>query len=416
MQLHRRMSWAIAACATVGVIVVVFGGGLRARAEAVDEPQSLAALAPAAIPDDENAAAQLEKITGQIDRWSADYVALCQSPLGMAFVETTERGEPPTPEQAAAVQKVMNGYADLDAALGRAAACESFASRGDFTKTTQQFLDDLLLRIQRFRNIGRYYDWRIRMLSFEGQPEAAIRRGVEMLKLARLSEDEPTMMSYLVAAAVRHVTIRAVYDALAAGRVSFDAHTSLDAELARIDDSRAFTRMLRSERAFDKTAEQAGPLGIANFFGAAPGTGASDYMTKVIEASELPWREFYAQVRDGGALAAPTGFGVMADNLTPALKACATARARNLAMIRSLRVVNALRLFSKLHQREATGLEELGLPADASADPFVDGPLKLKLSERGWAVYSVGENGVDDGGSVSDLKDFGVGPAAATGG
>ena len=79
-------------------------------------------------------------------------------------------------------------------------------------------------------------------------------------------------------------------------------------------------------------------------------------------------------------------------------------------MLRSLRIYNALRQFSEHNGREATGLAELKLPADATIDPYSGQPLKLKHSELGWVVYSVLENGVDDGGNFKDLKDYGVAP------
>jgi hypothetical protein len=213
-------------------------------------PQSLADLAPAPIPDEENAAAQIEQLDGLINAWGRDHVVFCNTPLGGAFFNAVERGERMRDEDAEAVRKLLADHAELDVGLRRAAACEEFASRGDFSQNTQEFLVDLQHRIGRLRNLGRYYDVLIHMLTHDGQHEAAVRRGLEMLKLARLSEGEPTMVGYLVAIAMQSVTVQALHDALAAGRVSFDAHASLDAELARLDDPGRFTRMLKSERAF----------------------------------------------------------------------------------------------------------------------------------------------------------------------
>jgi hypothetical protein len=46
----------------------------------------------------------------------------------------------------------------------------------------------------------------------------------------------------------------------------------------------------------------------------------------------------------------------------------------------------------------------------ATLDPFSGKPLVVKRIEDGWMVYSVGENGIDDGGSFVDQKDWGLGP------
>lgn len=391
------------------------GAGAIAQVPAANpakDPQSLAELAPAAIPDEENAAAQIEQLDALINGWAHEQgVVFWNKPLADAFYAAVERGQRMRDEDAAALRKLLNDHAELDAGLQRAAACDKFASLGDFTQNGPQFLTELYVRVGRLRNIMRYYDVLIRMLTYEGQHEAAVRRGIEMLKLARLSEGEPTMDGYMVALGMQSVATKALHDALAAGRVSFDAHASLDVELVRIDTSGRFTRVLKSERAVNKTLEQPMPPGLAN------DTGMCDYLSRVIDASEQPWSEFYAQTRDDGKLLAPTGLGAVADKETQLVKAWATAHTRIVSELRALRVVNALRLFAKLHQREATGLAELELPAEATEDPITGAPLVLKLTDRGWAVYSVGDNGVDDGGQVwangkEMMKDYGVGPRA----
>jgi len=52
----------------------------------------------------------------------------------------------------------------------------------------------------------------------------------------------------------------------------------------------------------------------------------------------------------------------------------------------------------------------LGLPKEATIDPFDGKPLKLKHTKDGWIVYSVMVNGIDDGGEFTGLADFGVAP------
>ncbi len=86
------------------------------------------------------------------------------------------------------------------------------------------------------------------------------------------------------------------------------------------------------------------------------------------------------------------------------------ANARSLAVSRALRIENALRQFAEKNGREAMGLDELNLPAAATIDPYSGEPLKLKHTDEGWIIYSVMENGVDDGGEFKQLKDFGVAP------
>ena len=56
------------------------------------------------------------------------------------------------------------------------------------------------------------------------------------------------------------------------------------------------------------------------------------------------------------------------------------------------------------------GLEDLSLPKAATIDPFSGEPLKLKRTDDGWIIYSVGDNGVDDGGDLAYGKDIGLAP------
>ena len=105
-----------------------------------------------------------------------------------------------------------------------------------------------------------------------------------------------------------------------------------------------------------------------------------------------------------------SGHGVLADLLMPAMQAAFEANARSLAVSRALRIDNALRQFAEKNGREAKGLEELDLPKEATIDPYSGEPLKLKHTEDGWIMYSVMQNGVDDGGDFKELKDYGVAP------
>ena len=148
---------------------------------AANAPQSIADLAPAPIPDEDKAAAQIDALAGQLNMWDADYTQFSLSPIGLAYDEAEDRGEPPTAEQAAAMQEILNRHVELDEGLRRAAACDKYASRADFSLAPGPFIGDLFTRIQRFRSVGRFVGWQIRMLSHDGQHDEAVLRGVDLL-------------------------------------------------------------------------------------------------------------------------------------------------------------------------------------------------------------------------------------------
>ncbi len=111
---------------------------------------------------------------------------------------------------------------------------------------------------------------------------------------------------------------------------------------------------------------------------------------------------------------APTGFlnpyGRLATLLEPSLSVNREPAERVRAIARSLRVLNALQARGPAGDGQVPPLEDLGLPAEATTDPFNGEPLHVKKSPRGWTVYSVGGNGVDDGGAFDKAADIGVGP------
>jgi hypothetical protein len=77
-------------------------------------------------------------------------------------------------------------------------------------------------------------------------------------------------------------------------------------------------------------------------------------------------------------------------------------------LIRSLRVVNALT--AKNLTEVPANLTDLGLPAAAVTDPFVDRPLIVRRVNGQWLVYGVGSNLKDDGGRTESFEDVGYGP------
>jgi hypothetical protein len=87
------------------------------------------------------------------------------------------------------------------------------------------------------------------------------------------------------------------------------------------------------------------------------------------------------------------------------------AATRQQAKIRCLRVLNAIQARVPADSNEVPKLSELGLPAEATIDPFNGEPLHVKKLPDGWLVYSVGRNLQDDGGKLDNAEgDVGVGP------
>jgi hypothetical protein len=208
---------------------------------------------------------------------------------------------------------------------------------------------------------------------------------------------------------------------LAAGPVSAELHAALDHQLALDDDPQRVVRVLKAEEAYSASAiDEFGwklPMGdtpsvLIRTFGWAMQRnllGVLDFYQVQLTLSARPWREAFKQVGREGAPDV-SSFGTMSELLIPAIQALYEAETRSIAVSRSLRVFNAMTAFREQHGKEISGLSELPLPKEAMMDPFSDKPLLLKRLAEGWIVYSVAKNGVDDGGSFVDIKDYGVAP------
>ena len=91
--------------------------------------------------------------------------------------------------------------------------------------------------------------------------------------------------------------------------------------------------------------------------------------------------------------------------MLPEIKLSQLPVARLRAKIRVLRVLNAAQARLPADGGDAPRLRELGLPAEATTDPFTGEPLHVKKLPKGWLIYSVGANFQDDGGSSSTPHD-----------
>ena len=389
---------------------------MQAEIRAAGDPASIADLKPAPIPDDQNAAAHLEKMVGRLREFSRDYARFYDSELGTAYEKNRDQGQPVTAEQIAAIRKILDQYADLDVKIANAAACKQYASRADFSLRHQEFLEHHLDHVQEFRTVARYVLWRMRSLAHDGKRDDAANRGIELLTLARLYDHEPTMVAGLVSYGVCFIAITDLYDTLALGSVAPEVYRKLDATLAEFENPARMSQRMRGERAFMLSAvdDSVNGIPLAKFAAwhiRSLGLDSVQFANSVIDISQESPRELVRQLQPGETLAAPTSFGVLADLLEPALKAWVMADQRATALSRSMRIYNALRQYADEHGHEASGLQDLNLPPDATLDPFSEEPLKLKHMEDGWFIYSVGTDGDDDGGDLKESKDYGLAPA-----
>lgn len=392
--------------------------GKMAALQAAGEPTSLAELAPAPIPDALNVAAQLDLLAGEVEEFGKDQTAwLNRTPLGKAYEESQADANPlPTAEQAAAMREILNKHSSLGAGISRAAALDVWASRADYTTTTIAFIQQLSLpRIQSFRQIARFAAWEMAVLARENNGDQAVRRGIELLRLARQFQREPTLVAYLVAIAVRGVAIESIASVIDLEGVTMETRSALDEELSQADTLQPLVDTMRAERAYNlQVVDELVDDSLASRLflrKARSSLAVIDWFEGALPAVGKPWHELRAQPGASAAFNMPEGAGEIVETALPAVTASYDAANQNLAMVRALRVLNALYAYADEHGEEASGLESLGLAPEAMVDPFSGKPLLLKRTKAGWIVYSVGRNKKDDGGIMDYFSgDVGVGP------
>ena len=396
----------------VGLIVLLFVAGFVAsriysspveervaEIAARGEPTSIADLESEEISADQDAAAILQRIAPQITRVSAAIQSVMEQhpDFHVPFNEL----------ESAFLERVFEAHPDLIPALTKAARAPRYGVRIEDASSVDGFIQARLDRGEFHRSIGRILSLRVKLLNDKGEHDAALETSITLFQLARHFDREPSMMSYLVALATRHMAIASANATLRAEGISDEVKRKLEAELAKHDLRDQLRRALLNERA----------IGLQKFQEIVDGTGfwpvrlwrmsdLLDYLTVFAEYLKFARQPYYEVAKQLGTVG--NELGPLASLSVPSLRQSLVATAQAQAMLRSLRILNAI------HARADAGgdvaLTELQLPAEAITDPFTGKPMLLAETDAGLVIYSVGPNLVDDGGKLAENGDIGVAP------
>ncbi|GAC1474294.1 MAG: hypothetical protein NVSMB9_24370 [Isosphaeraceae bacterium] len=312
------------------------------------------------------------------------------------------------------LENLFAAYPKVIPLLEQAADCPDYDPQLDVTLPPFRFLEPFMERTSRHRLLYRVLRARSMLLLSKGRADDALATQVLMLRLTRSWRREPLIMGYLVTAACELVAMDGANQVLQAGPVSPSARQSLDAELALHDNLEGFQWALRSERSFSLSSVRELP---GSAFWLTRGF-ANDLMLRLLELYDHHLRDasrpFAAVVSRANKASRPGGglnpYGALVTLLEPGLAAPREPAERTRAMSRSLRLINALQARVAPGSDRVPALNDLGLPAEVTLDPFNGQPLHVKKLPEGWMVYSVGSNLLDDGGKLDWTTDIGFGP------
>jgi hypothetical protein len=380
---------------------------LRALREAGD-PIQLADLARPPIPPESNAAVLIARAGDDLDAIQKELLAL--------YPKSGYPTVPLSPTDRERLEKTFAAYPKLMPHLESAAACADYDPQLDVTLPPTRFLEPYMERTSKHRLLGRVMRARTALLLAQGHADAALAAQVLVLKLARHWRREPMLIGYLVTVACETVAMDGANGVLQSGPVSPAARQTLDAELALHDGADGYLWALRSERAFSLSSVREIPgagFWLTRGFSNDLSLNLIDLFDRHIDDASRPYTEVVARPNASPPSAGLLNpYGALVGLLEPSLVAAREPLERTRALSRSLRLLNALQL------RVPSGelppdFSTLGLPPEATTDPYNGLPLNVKRLPAGWLVYSVGKDRVDDGGGTLGKTDVGFGPIDA---
>lgn len=359
------------------------------------EPASIADLKPAPVADDENAATYLTPIAKEIHQ-------VVNEAYPIAFADDFSWRTGLTPDQTEKLRIILDAHPTFAGQLDEASHCAQLSWPLDYDSSPSDLMEQMCqLEI---RSIARIQVCRARYLAAIDKPDEAAEVLLEELRLVRLQADTPLLISMLINIACRNQILSQLNGLLQTKTLLPETHAAIEQELSQHEITKHLTQTLKTERAFGIESHR----GL--FLLASPLTpymkNYLDYMNEQIDiSSKMPFES------SAGSSVSANG---MTELLVPSLASAREAANRTLATERCLRILNAIQ--SRPDQETLVDLTDLGLPAAAIIDPYSGHSLLTKSTGDGWVVYSVGENGNDDGGEIeqgmesNQSLDIGIGP------
>jgi len=418
---------------------LVWRNGARLEAQlaelrAAGEPTSLKDLARPSIPPEKNAATYLRREERDIqaidDEMSkleeelneAEFKKWREKPFfteeelkrmtSMAYrYFTFDAGKYSAAEQGMA-WKIFDAHPKVIPLLESAAACPDYDPQFDYAD--MGFCDlTILEHITKHRVLTRVLKVKGALLLARGRREDALASMTLLLRLCRHFDRDPMFLGYLVAIACRGTAITQANEVLQSGPTGKQARDALERELSQFDAAQAYTWAMKSERAW-VIDPSPGRSWWAYFGLRAVGYESESYLLNVFDdylaaASQPYWEAQPIQLRSQPPRYLLTLHASIKDLRQP-FDTTRLAMDRERALVRALRVLNALQVKAAPDAKEPPKLSDLGLPPEATIDPFNGQPLRVKRVPQGWLVYSVGQNLIDDGGDYESGADVGIGP------
>ncbi len=274
------------------------------------------------------------------------------------------------------------------------------------TDHMETVLEELLDRSQEFRSIARVLSANVRLKIAQGKNDEAMESAVAILEWSQLIAQQPTLVSYLVATAVRGIGIHYAAEVLYAGPLEEESLKQLENVLVSFDTNAMWKKVVYSEIPFFVDVfHPTLPTATRHLWFSLAAEADYLYTMKSIAEKQMVQDGLYVNVMPDEN----SGYGKswLFASVTPAINATQEATKRVDTQNRCLLAL----LQWRRQGATAVDIKELQLTGLAAKDPYDGGALKFRVSEFGPVIYSVGNNRVDDGGEKSLLgkqEDVGI--------
>ncbi len=362
----------------------------------VGAPVSLLALEPEFVPAEDNAATYLMPVTADANKLINDIYPIANAddftwPIGLSENQT---------QQFATAQ---DAYPQVLPAIEKASLCKHLHWELDYRVTPSQFDGKIIESIQNLRTFARIQVCHAHWLAATGESDAAVMLLLQGLRLIRLHDEMPMLVAAMVNEALRREMCEQLNGLLQTSDVGPETHQAIEKELAEHDSSDRVTQMLETERAFGIESFREFPRFVGfnqqlvNYL---------DFMAQqIVLHSKLPFESPAVKTVEVSG---------MTELIASSLNTCLGAMHNTRTKLRCLRILNAILAQGKMNAD--VSITDLGLPIEATIDPYSGKTLIAKSTDAGWMVYSVGLNREGDGGqtlhdaTTEASKDIGVGP------
>jgi len=274
----------------------------------------------------------------------------------------------------------------------------------------------------RLRATARLLALDARCKAADGDLHGALADCQAILAMAEHASSDPTLISLLIACAIDGTGMSTLQDVLTSAPASADGIGAV--EFSRnFSFERAFQRGLRMEEAGGKAIiydMATGKIPVPEAFAVSDREGPSlnstilyrlfmmeddqEAHSRLMEQCQrLASHPYFQSKADWDGLKTPT---VMTTSLLDSLKKCSEAMARADAQRSLMRLALATYRFQADHGRLPNNTEELVpefIPT-VPQDPFDGKPLRMKKTDEGVVLYSIGPDMADNGGAAYDPK------------